>query len=222
MLRIDSDSMRGSKDFHHALGKFGAGEVQLLVGTQMIAKGLDFPNVQFVGVINADTAINLPDFRASERTFQLVNQVAGRCGRGRDPGLVIVQTFQPQASAIRLAAAHDYEGFAKLELSDRRRCKLPPYTRLARIVVRDVDYTRCVNTARTIANRLGELKDGSMRLRGPAPCPISRIAGKHRQQIELLAESAQRLQEVLVAGRNEGLLHAGAGLVIDVDPIALL
>lgn len=222
MLRVDSDSMRGSKDFHHALGKFGAGEVKLLVGTQMIAKGLDFPNVQFVGVINADTAINLPDFRASERTFQLVNQVAGRCGRGRDPGLVIVQTFQPQASAIRLAAAHDYEGFAKLELSDRRRCKLPPYTRLARIVVRDVDYTRCVNTARTIARRLAELADESMRLRGPAPCPISRIAGKHRQQIELLAESAQRLQEVLVAGRNEGLLHAGAGLVIDVDPIALL
>ncbi len=222
MLRVDSDSMRGSKDFHRTLAKFGAGEVQLLVGTQMIAKGLDFPNVQLVGVINADTAINLPDFRASERTFQLVNQVAGRCGRGRDPGQVIVQTFQPQATAIRLAAAHDYEGFAELELSDRRRCKLPPYTRLARIVVRDVDYTRCVDTARTIANRLGDLKDDSMRLRGPAPCPISRIAGKHRQQIELLAESARQLQEVLVAGRNEGLLHAGAGLVIDVDPIALL
>ncbi|MCH8824085.1 MAG: primosomal protein N' [Planctomycetes bacterium] len=222
MLRVDSDSMSGVKDLHDALGRFGDEKIKLLVGTQMIAKGLDFPKVQLVGVINADTALNLPDFRAAERTHQLVSQVAGRCGRGDGPSLVIVQTFQPDAASIKLAAAHDYESFAKLELAERTRCKLPPITRMARLVVRDVNYPQCVSTAKRIASRLRQIASEAVRLRGPAPCPISRIAGKHRQQIELLADSPILLQELLVAGRNQGLLHAGAGLVVDVDPIALL
>ncbi|MCH7525212.1 MAG: hypothetical protein IIC74_09455 [Bacteroidetes bacterium] len=151
-----------------------------------------------------------------------MSQVAGRCGRGDGPSLVIVQTFQPDAAAIKLAAAHDYETFAKLELAERERCKLPPITRMARLVVRDVNYPQCVLDAKRIASRLRQIASEAVRLRGPAPCPISRIAGKHRQQIELLADSPILLQELLVAGRNQGLLHAGAGLVVDVDPIALL
>jgi primosomal protein N' (replication factor Y) len=222
MLRLDSDAMQNAKDYHAALERFGRGEVSLLVGTQMIAKGLDFPGVELVGVINADTAINLPDFRAAERTFQLVNQVAGRSGRGREPGRVIVQTFNPGMPAIRFAAAHDYEGFARAELADREQCGLPPYARMARIVVRDADHIRCVTTAKQFAADIRPLLGPEIRLRGPSPCPIARIAGKHRQQIELLAPTATALLAALTAARNAGFLHPGAAMAVDVDPIALL
>ncbi len=226
MLRVDSDSMHGARDFHRALQRFGAGEIRLLLGTQMIAKGLDFPQVHLVGVINADTAVNLPDFRATERTFQLVSQVAGRCGRGREPGRVIVQTFHPRSPAIRLAAAHDYETFARMELSERHRCMLPPYTRMARIVVRDADFTRGLDTAKRLTVELRDLISAGhgdkVRVRGPAPCPIARIAGRHRQQIEVLADTAGDLQGLLSTARSEGLIRSGAGMAIDVDPIAVM
>jgi primosomal protein N' (replication factor Y) len=226
MLRVDSDSMHGARDFHRVLNRFGAGEIRLLLGTQMIAKGLDFPQVHLVGVINADTAINLPDFRATERTFQLVSQVAGRCGRGRVPGRVIVQTFHPRSPAIRLAAAHDYETFARMELGERHRCMLPPFTRMARIVVRDVDFTRGLDAARRLTGELRDLISAgfgeAVRVRGPAPCPIARIAGRHRQQIEVLADTAGDLQGLLSAARSQGLIRSGAGMVVDVDPIALM
>jgi primosomal protein N' (replication factor Y) len=222
MLRVDSDTMRGARDFHRALERFGRGEIRMLVGTQMIAKGLDFPGVQLVGVVNADTAINLPDFRATERTFQLVSQVAGRCGRGSAPGKVIVQTFQPQAPPIRLAAAGDYEAFAGLELADRKRCGLPPFARMGRVVVRDADHGRCLAAARRLAEQLGALTADEVRLRGPAPCPIGRIAGRHRQQIELLADTAAQLQTLLSNARSEGILKPGHAVAVDVDPIALL
>jgi primosomal protein N' (replication factor Y) len=188
----------------------------------MIAKGLDFPGVQLVGVINADTAINLPDFRATERTFQLVSQVAGRCGRGRGPGKVIVQTFQPQAPPIRHAAAGEYETFAHLELAERSRCGLPPYTRMGRIVVRDADHGRCLAAARRLAERLRELAGEAVRVRGPAPCPIARIAGRHRQQIELLAGKAGDLQRLLSTARSQDVIKPGHAVAVDVDPIALL
>ena len=225
MARMDSDSMRSARDFHDVLGRFGAGEIRLLVGTQMIAKGLDYPGVQLVGVINADTAVNLPDFRAAERTFQLVSQVAGRSGRTADPsgmGLVIVQSFNPSMSAIRFAAAHDYQKFAELEIAERERCGLPPTTRMARIVLRDEDHVRCVQRAATLADALRRLADESTRVRGPAPCPIARLAGKHRQQVEVLGPTARAVQALLTAGRNEGLVAAGAAMAVDVDPIALL
>ena len=232
MLRIDSDTMGGSRDFHDALERFGRGEIKLLVGTQMIAKGLDFPGVRLVGVINADTSINLPDFRASERTFQLVNQVAGRAGRGVDPGLTIVQTFNPNSPAIRLAAAHDFETFAQQELIEREQSGLPPITRMARIVVRDEDHIKCIQAARGLAQALNEIlaqmppngpaSESSIRLRGPAPCPIARIADKHRQQIEILAPSPMIMQSFLAKARSAGVLKADTDMAIDVDPIALL
>jgi primosomal protein N' (replication factor Y) (superfamily II helicase) len=238
LLRIDSDTMGGSRDFHSALSRFGSGEVRVLLGTQMIAKGLDFPGVRLVGVINADTSINLPDFRASERTFQLVNQVAGRCGRGADPGLTIVQTFNPSTPAIRFAADHDFESFAKQELTDREQSGLPPWTRMTRIVVRDEDHVRCISAARELAKRLSLIADQlngsaqygriaesdvvSIRLRGPAPCPIARIADKHRQQIEVLAPTAALMQRFLSQARAADLIKSGEDMAVDVDPTALL
>ena len=123
-------------------GKASKGEIRMMLGTQMIAKGLDFPNVTLVAVLNADTALAIPDFRAGERTFQLVAQVAGRAGRGDREGRVIVQTMNPRSDAITLAAAHDYPKFADRELTIRERSQLPPSTRMARIVVRDEDARR--------------------------------------------------------------------------------
>lgn len=240
MLRIDSDTMHGARSFHDALRRFGEGEIRLLLGTQMIAKGLDFPGVRLVGVINADTSINLPDFRAAERTFQLVNQVAGRCGRSMDPGLTIVQTFNPTTPAIQLAARHDYEGFARVELESRQRSGLPPITRMVRFVVRDEDHVESVRRAKELANGLMALTaqpppsapgsaggpagsgDGVLRIRGPMPCPISRIADKHRQQVEVIGPNARAIQTLLAKARSAGLIRAGADLAIDVDPIALL
>jgi primosomal protein N' (replication factor Y) len=229
MARVDSDAVRGAREIHDILARFGAGELRVLLGTQMIAKGLDFPGVRLVGVVNADTAINLPDFRAAERTFQLIAQVAGRCGRGdAGPGSaaggaeVIVQSFNPHVPAIRLAAAGDYESFARLELTERRRLGLPPCARMARVVVRDPDLARCAERARLMAAHLRDAAPASVRVRGPAACPIARIAGRHRQQIELLAERAAPLHETLAAARNAGILRPGEATAIDVDPIALL
>ena len=225
MLRVDSDTMHGSRDFHAALNRFGRGEVRLMVGTQMIAKGLDFPRVRVVGVINADTSINLPDFRAAERTFQLVSQVTGRCGRAAGSGglgTAIVQSFNPGAAAIQRAAAHDYVGFAQQELADRVACGLPPVRRMARLIVRHESFERCVELARELATAMSARADGDIVVRGPAPCPISRIAGRHRQQVELLAPDVRRLQALLTGARNDRVIEPGAILAVDVDPIALL
>ncbi len=222
MLRVDSDTMHGSRDLHAALTRFGAGDIKVLLGTQMIAKGLDFPNVKLVGVINADTAINLPDFRATERTFQLVSQVAGRSGRGTAPGRVIVQSFNPGAPAIRLAAEHRYEDFARLELKHRQMANLPPLTRMTRIVLRDKDHLKSLTMAKQLADALKPLLGSGRRLRGPAACPIPRIAGKYRHQLEIFTPSAGEMQNVLRAARNAGLLKAGEAMAIDVDAIALM
>jgi primosomal protein N' (replication factor Y) len=231
MLRIDADSMQDADDFHDALGRFGRGEVRLLVGTQMIAKGLDFPGVRLVGVVNADTALNLPDFRAAERTFQLVSQVSGRCGRGADAGRAIVQTFQPGAPAIRLAAAHDYESFAAEELAMRRKFGLPPWTRMARAVVRDESEERAREDAESVARALaaeadrtnaGRAPEEQVRVNGPFPCPIARIADRWRMQVEVTAPTAAALGKFLTSARNGGLLRPGEAVAVDVDPVALM
>lgn len=223
VTRVDSDSMDAPGEFHRVLERFGRGSIRVLLGTQMIAKGLDFPGVRLVGVINADTALNLPDFRASERTFQLVNQVAGRCGRGEAAGRAIVQTFQPEAPAIRLAALHRFEEFADLELRDRDRFGLPPSRRMVRLVIRDEDLERAETVARTLASSLRPLAaEDEVDLRGPAPCPIARLSGRHRLQIELLADDAGRLQQLLQRGREAGVIRPGESLAVDVDPVALL
>ncbi|MBZ0170784.1 MAG: primosomal protein N', partial [Phycisphaerales bacterium] len=152
--RLDSDNMRKASDYFSLLDRFSRGELKLLLGTQMVAKGLDFPNVRLVGVINADTSLTQPDFRAAERTFQLVSQVAGRAGRGDDAGLVIVQTMHPGEPSISMAATHDFPAFARQELRARLDNGQPPITRMARVVCRDRRAEAAERDAIEIAGRL--------------------------------------------------------------------
>jgi len=233
LLRLDSDSMRRAEDYFAALARFASGDVRVLLGTQMIAKGLDYPNVRLVGVISADTALSIPDFRSWERTFQLISQVAGRAGRGAEPGLVVVQTFQANAPVIEHAANHDYRSFAEAELVDRKRAGWPPARRMARIVVRDEDHEKACATADHLAKALREEIGGGVDgesegarvhvdVIGPVPCVISRIAGHHRMEIQLLAPTAGALHKPLAALRARGLVRSDSRTAIDVDPVTLL
>jgi primosomal protein N' (replication factor Y) len=195
----------------------------------MIAKGLDYPNVTLVGVISGDTALALPDFRAAERTFQLITQVAGRAGRGDVPGRVVLQTFQPDQQAITSALSQDYVGFAERELQSRRQVSLPPFARMVRIVLRDEQeqkvHQRTEELAAVFSQAIEATRTASsptIDLKGPMPCPINRIAGYWRDQLILRSRSVARLQEVLAVVREKGLLSAGDRVAVDVDPVSLL
>ncbi len=227
LVRVDSDTMQRAAAYHETLTKFGAGEIRVLLGTQMIAKGLDFPNVRLVGVVNADTALNLPDFRASERTFQLVSQVVGRTGRGVEAGLAIVQSFQPEAPAVALAARHDYVSFATQELATRERAGLPPATRMLRVVIRDEDAAKAMGAARALAARAGEAVETlglseAVRIERPAPCAVSRVAGRARVQVEMYATSAGALPALTARLRATGAITPGERMAVDMDPVSLL
>jgi primosomal protein N' (replication factor Y) len=228
--RVDSDSMRSAKDYEAMLGKFARGEVQVMLGTQMIAKGLDYPNVTLVGVISGDTALALPDFRAGERTFQLITQVAGRAGRGDAPGRVVLQTFLPDDPTIRFALKQDYVGFATAELKMRKEVGLPPFTRMVRIILRDQDQDKLHAMSDTLAvavstaiATLGSRVDGvSVQVKGPMPCPISRIAGYYRNQIVLISPRGEHLQKLLAEVRRMKALAKSDRIAVDVDPTSLL
>lgn len=224
MLRVDSDSMDSARDYFEALSRFAAGEVRILLGTQMVAKGLDFPGVRLVGVLSADTALHIPDFRSAERTFQLVCQVAGRAGRADDRGLVILQTESPHDPAITLAARHDFESFAHREAATRAAAGLPPASRMARIIARDPAHDAAHDHAARIADALRDAASGlpGALVVGPADCPIARIAGQHRVAVEVLAPSAVALHQILAALRAERLLKSDARTAVDVDPVSLL
>jgi len=226
LVRVDSDSMHSGKSYFDVLERFGDGRIKVLIGTQMIAKGLDFPNVGLVCVLNADTSLVLPDFRARERTFQLVSQVAGRAGRGDEaqygPARVIVQTMHPADPAIQLAARHDYVSFAQSELDDRRASNLPPVTRMARIVVRHEHLSRAQSTAEDAASKLRNVARGRAHVEGPNPCVLSRIAGRYRFEIRIIARFARDLIAVLNTVRQQEDLSSNATFAIDVDPVSLL
>ena len=224
-VRVDSDSMRGSKDYEATLERFARREIQMMLGTQMIAKGLDYPNVTLVGVISGDTALALPDFRAAERTFQLITQVAGRAGRGDVPGRVVLQTFLPDDPTIQAAIRQDYVGFARDELISRREVGLPPYTRMVRIVLRDQSAEKLHKYSEELGAVLSDAvtKEGSgVRMKGPMPCAINRIAGYFRNQIVLTSESGQALQKILQDARKPGGLTRAERIAVDVDPVSLL
>ena len=222
--RMDSDTMRHARDYERVLHDFGTGKIQMLMGTQMIAKGLDFPNVTLVGVISGDTALMLPDFRAAERTFQIITQVAGRAGRGEKPGTVILQTYMPDDPTIRAAITQDYNGFANRELIHRKQANMPPYSRMVRIILRDTDEKRLLDYAQEIAGKIeaAARQIPHITLQGPMPCSIGRIAGYLRQQILLSSPQASPLQQVLSVLRQQGDMQRGDRLAIDVDPISLL
>ena len=226
MARVDSDALHTSDEFHDLLERFRLGQVRLLAGTQMIAKGLDFPGVRLVGVVNGDTSINLPDFRAGERTFQLVSQVVGRCGRGDSAGRAIVQTLQPDAPAIRRAAEHDYEAFADRELADRERFGLPPLRRMTRILIRHGGEVEALRLGEELMTRLRSIEAQGIELRGPVPCAITRIAGRYRVQVEILADGPGASTRFIAAARDGGVfsgpLALGEGVAIDVDPTSLM
>ena len=223
--RVDSDSMRGSRDYEKLLDRFGRGEVQVMLGTQMIAKGLDYPNVTLVGVISGDTALALPDFRAAERTFQLITQVAGRAGRGDAPGRVILQTYLPDDPTIQAAIHQDYVGFARTELVHRREVGLPPFSRMVRVVLREQDQQKLHKHSEQLAAAFSEAiqKGGNhVRMKGPMPCAISRIAGYYRNQLVMTASTAAPLQRVLLEVRGQGALARNERIAVDVDPVSLL
>jgi primosomal protein N' (replication factor Y) len=222
--RVDSDSMRQSRDYEQTLDRFARREIQVMLGTQMIAKGLDYPNVTLVGVISGDTALALPDFRAAERTFQLITQVAGRAGRGTAPGRVVLQTFMPDDPTIRAALKQDFVGFAKTELENRRQVGHPPFSRMVRIVVRDQDIEKANRRAEELNAKLLAASEiaGNILLRGPMPCPIARLAGYHRVQIVMSSPSGQALQKLLAAAREKGDLARNERVAVDVDPVSLL
>src|SRR5207237_8097495 len=173
--RMDSDSMKQRGSHARVLSAFRRGLIHILLGTQMIAKGLDFPNVTFVGVVNADVGLHIPDFRAAERTFQLLSQVAGRTGRGPNGGKVLIQTFTPEHPSIVFAAGHDYAGFVAAELSHRRAHNYPPYERLIRLIVRSREEQAGRSFAEKLAGAFHTALQGgkaatpaAVRLLGPA------------------------------------------------------
>jgi primosomal protein N' (replication factor Y) len=225
VLRMDTDTMKGPDSHARALTQFRDGKVQILLGTQMIAKGLDFPNVTLVGVINADTALHLPDFRATERTFQLVTQVAGRTGRGDKGGRVLVQTFSPEHPAIQAAVNHDFGMFAEQELPLREAHEYPPAAAMIRIVVRGKLEETTHGFAQHLSDRLREAAAGispEPRVLGPAAAPIAKLRGQHRFHLQLQGAESESLRQC-VRRATDGLQPPDDVLwAADVDPLDML
>lgn len=220
--RMDSDTMRRPGSHEEVLAAFKAGEVRILLGTQMIAKGLDFPDVTLVGVVNADTALHLPDFRASERTFQLVAQVAGRTGRGDRPGRVLVQTYCPDHPAIVHAVRHDYEGFAASELPERQKFGVPPFGRMVRLIARGDEESVAFDYLKKVAEGLQQAADPAVRILGPAPAPILKIRNLYRFHLQARSPSPGRLHALMRDLPGRFPTPRGVELAIDVDPISML
>jgi primosomal protein N' (replication factor Y) len=218
--RMDADSMRKHGSHDAVLSAFHRGEIHILLGTQMIAKGLDFPNVTLVGVINADTALHLADFRAAERTFQLVAQVAGRTGRGQRGGRVLVQTLSPEHPAIAAAVRHDYERFAAHELALRRESGYPPWASMVRVVVRGPSEAQVRESAAHLGERLRSAAKaaGSVRAVGPGTPPVARVRGDYRFHLQLHGPDAELVRGVVRDSLKGFSPPAGVRWMVDVDP----
>ena len=218
IARLDTDSTRRRGSHEKVLTAFRNHEIDVVVGTQMIAKGLDFPRVTLVGVISADTALNLPDFRSAERTFNLMTQVAGRAGRGTLPGKVIFQTYAPHHYAIEASRQHDYHSFYNQEIEIRHQLKLPPWTRLAQVMVRSLKENKALDFAHRIAQECRARAFPGLEVLGPSPAVIHRLRRQYRWQLLLKASTRELLQGGLELIRKS---HPPPGcfLVIDVDPL---
>jgi primosomal protein N' (replication factor Y) len=225
VARLDRDTTRKRGAFEHTLMEFAAGSIDLLVGTQMIAKGHDFPRVTLVGVVSVDVGLSLPDFRSAERTFQLLTQVAGRAGRGDRPGKVIVQSYHPEHYSIVAARSQDYDAFYRREITFRRNLHYPPFTALVNLLIHDKDRERAALAAAETARLLREASpDKHVRVLGPAPAPLARLRGEYRFQVlikttnrksarEALDHAMDRLAEVSVSPRM---------VQVEVDPVNLM
>lgn len=225
VARMDSDTMRRPGSHERVLSQFRDGKIQILLGTQMIAKGLDFPNVLLVGVINADTALHFPDFRAAEKTFQIVTQVAGRTGRGDKAGHVIVQTFSPEHPSIAAACKHDFVGFAAQELIQRAQFGYPPHGHLARIIMRGPDLTETEGFAESLVGKLKttkELQGIECRILGPAPPPLAKLRGKYRFHAILQTDTPEPLNRLIIKTTAGLKTPKNVQYVIDIDPMDTL
>jgi primosomal protein N' (replication factor Y) len=224
--RVDSDTMRHRDQYQRIVDDFSARKVDVLIGTQMIAKGLDFPFVSFVGVVMADAGAMAGDFRIQERLFQLITQVAGRAGRADAPGKVVVQTTAPALPALSHALAHDYESFVAEELPARSKVGLPPFRRLARIVLTHAreETVRCEAEAlwTRIRDVIEEQSLENADVLGPNPCLLARLRGKYRYDLLLRTANASSLRQLLTDLEESKALRTKAdSLIIDVDPVSL-
>ena len=222
--RVDRDTMRHMRDFERVLGGFRDGQIDILVGTQMIAKGHDFPRVTLVGVIGADAPLAFPDFRAAERTFQLLTQVAGRSGRGDQKGEVVIQSYFPDHYTFQLAVTQRFEDFYARESRYRKAMFYPPFTALAGLVVMDRDPSRAATLARTVGEFLDSVRTNAIRILGPAPAPLEKIKRVHRHQLLIKSASRSALHQML--NRLERYIEeqkiGPTRVIIDVDPVSLL
>ncbi|MGH9202351.1 MAG: replication restart helicase PriA, partial [Vicinamibacterales bacterium] len=217
--RVDRDAMRRKGSLVDVLNRFARREIDVLVGTQMIAKGHDFPDVTLVGVVSADVGLGLADFRAAERTFQLLTQVAGRAGRGERAGLAIIQSLVPEHYGIQLACTQDYRRFYDREIEFRRRMRYPPQVAMVNVVVRGRTFAAAMDAARDLA---GAVPGGKgFVILGPAPAPLTRLRGEHRAQFFLKGTSRAGMREALQAtlAKHPELARR---VVVDVDPLSML
>jgi len=223
IARLDRDTVTGKRQYETILQDFREGNYDMLVGTQMIAKGHDIPNVTLVGVVAADMGLGMPDFRAAERTFQLLTQVAGRAGRGSLPGIVLVQTINPEHYAVRLAAAQDYQGFYEKELNFRRMMHYPPFAAMANVLVRSEKKEMAMRMSTELGFLLNPPPE-KLRVMGPAEAPVPRLKNEYRYQFLIKAASRKALNELLQKIRNFAVEHkwGATALVIDVDPLTLM
>jgi primosomal protein N' (replication factor Y) len=226
VARLDRDIGLRPEQYARILADFRSGKIDILVGTQLIAKGHDFPGVTLVGVVSVDTGLSLPDFRAAERTFQLLTQAAGRSGRGDMPGRVLLQTFYPQHYAVQRAAEQNYEGFYSKEIPFRRIMHYPPCAALANVIVRDPSLERAAHIAQDVGTFLGNLASEARALKvlGPSPAPLAKIEGRYRIQFLLKSSSRAQLNGVLrrLLDYCEQRGISMRSIMIDVDPISLM
>jgi primosomal protein N' (replication factor Y) len=223
VARLDRDSVRTKRAYQQVLGDFATGKIDILVGTQMVAKGHDFLRVTLVGVVSADTQLSLPDFRAAERTFQLLTQVAGRAGRGDLPGEVLVETYYPEHYAIQLAARQDYLTFFEKEVQFRRLLHYPPFTALASILVRDTKIENAIRWSRQLSAFLAPQESRGVKVLGPAAAPLARLKREYRFQFLLKAPKRAQLTravtELLAFSEEKGIPQKA--VLVDVDPLSL-
>jgi primosomal protein N' (replication factor Y) len=219
--RMDTDTMSKKNRFREVLSQFRAGRIDVLVGTQMIGKGLDFPNVTLVGLVDADISMHIPDFRANERTFQLLVQVAGRAGRGDRAGDVVVQTFTPQAEAIQFSRHADYAGFAAAELKIRKEFHYPPFRHLIHHLFRGPNPEKLKFFAEQWARLVEKTLGDRVELRGPVPSPIEKIKDEYRWQLWYFTNGVTKVVPELARLRAEFAWPDDVTQVLDVDPVNL-
>ena len=220
--RMDADSMTRKEAYRETLRSFRTGQIDILVGTQMIAKGLHFPNVTLVGIINADLALHLPDFRAGERTFQLLTQVAGRAGRGETPGEVFVQTYTPFSPSIQFARHHDFAGYFEQELEFRERCDFPPFKHAILITIRCPHEARAKLSAETLRRRLKEALGPEFTLGEATPAPLEKLQGQFRFHILMRGQAIMRLSRLVRETLDKLPFPEDVAVAVDVDPYQLL